>query len=107
MTKRGAIGYKSYVFRDKDPIIDAARTAFEDAGGSYAEIAARSSVSYSTVRAWFNGKTRRPQFATIAEFAIACGKHGIVFGAGGTPRFVGRAVPKEQRAFTGAKRKRA
>jgi transcriptional regulator with XRE-family HTH domain len=93
------------VFKEKDPIIDAMRTAFEDAGGSYTKIKERSGVSSSTIYNWFNGKTRRPQFATVAEFAIACGKHGIVFGANG-PRLVGRTVPKEQRAWTGNKRRK-
>jgi transcriptional regulator with XRE-family HTH domain len=98
--------YKSYVFKTKDPIIDALRTAYEDAGGSYKEISARSGVSYSTIHNWFHGKTRRPQFATVAEVAIACGKHGIAFGSNG-PRLIGRATPEEQRAFTGKRRKRA
>jgi hypothetical protein len=98
--------YKSYVFKEKDPIIDAMRTAYEDAGGRYRDIKEKSGVSYSTIHNWFNGTTRRPQFATVAEFAIACGKHGIIFGANG-PRLVGRAVPKEQRAWTGKKRKSA
>jgi hypothetical protein len=96
--------YKSYMFRDKDPIIDAMRTAYEDAGGHYRDIKDRSGVSYSTIHNWFKGKTKRPQFATVAEFAIACGKHGIVFGSGGQPRLLGRAVPKDQRAWTGKKR---
>ena len=106
--KQGALRlYQSYVFRDKDPIIDSMRTAFEDAGGSYGALhkTGRMNVSYSTVHNWFNGKTRRPQFATVAEFAIGCGKHGIIFGVDGSPRLVGRVTPKEQRAFTGAKRK--
>jgi len=94
--------YKAYNFQDKDPIIDAMRTAFEDAGGSYTSI--KSGVSYSTVRNWFHGKTRRPQFATVAEFSLACGKTGIVFGAAG-PRLIGRVVPASQRAWTGKKRK--
>jgi Helix-turn-helix len=96
--------YKSYVFKEKDPIIDALRTAYEDAGGSYKSLSARSSVSYSTIHNWFNGKTRRPQFATVSEFAIACGKHGIVFGANGQPRLIGRVTPAEQRAWTGKRR---
>jgi hypothetical protein len=105
MAKRTLHLYKSYVFKDKDPIIDSLRTAFEDAGGSYKSISNRSNVSYSTVHNWFSGKTRRPQFATVAEFAIACGKHGIVFGANGQPRLIGRVTPAEERAWTGTRRK--
>jgi hypothetical protein len=106
MAKRGLNLYKSYVFRDKDPIINAMRTAFEDAGGSFKSISMRSNVSYSTVHNWFKGKTRRPQFATVAEFTIACGKHGIIFGANGDPRLVGRATPAAERAWTGQRRLR-
>lgn len=106
MAKKGPLRlYKSYMFKDKDPIIDAMRTAFEDAGGSYAKLKAKSSVSSSTIYNWFNGKTKRPQFATVAEFAIGCGKHGIVFGSGGEPRLIGRALAPSQRAWTGRKRK--
>ena len=106
MAKKGALRlYKSYMFRDKDPIIDAMRTAFEDAGGSYSKLT-KSNVSYSTVHNWFKGKTKRPQFATVAEFAIGCGKHGIVFGSGGQPRLIGRVMPKEQRAWTGARKRK-
>jgi hypothetical protein len=66
--------YKSYVFRDKDPIIDKTRTIFEDSKLSYTEACHNSGVSISTVFGWFNGKTRRPQFATIEAFGRACGK---------------------------------
>lgn len=106
-SKKGALRlYKSYMFRDRDPIIDALRTAWADSGDSYAKVSERSSVTAGTMRNWFKGTTKRPQFATVAAFAIACGKHGIVFGSDGHPRLVGRVIPAEQRAVTGTRHKR-
>ena len=106
MAKRGILTpYKSYpAFRDRDPIIDMLQTAYEDDGSTYTKVSERSGVSTTTIHNWFSGKTRRPQFATVAAFAIAVGKTGIVFGKNG-PRLIGYAVPKEQRAHTGTRRK--
>ncbi len=71
---RGYISpYRNYVFIDKDPIIDLARTAVDDADLSYQEVHARSNVSTTTLYNWFNGKTRRPQFATVASVLLSCG----------------------------------
>jgi len=106
--KKGSLHlYKSYMFRDKDPIIDALRTAWDDSGDTYTKVSQRSSVSTTTMHNWFSGKTRKPQFATVAAFAIAVGKTGIIFGSNGQPRLVGRAMPKEHRAITGRVRRRA
>jgi len=77
--KRGFITYKSYLFREKDPVIDLIRTARSDAKMGYAEVADKSSVSISTVRNWERGKTRKPLFATSAAVLIALGKRGIGF----------------------------
>lgn len=57
--------YKSYNFRNKDPIIDELRTAIADEGCSYAEVAEWSGVTTQTLRNWFSGPTKRPQFATV------------------------------------------
>jgi transcriptional regulator with XRE-family HTH domain len=65
--------YKSYNFKDKDPIIDRMRTIFEDAGISHAKAAALSGVSSSTFSNWFEGETKRPQFATVMAAARALG----------------------------------
>jgi hypothetical protein len=65
--------YKSYNFIDKDPVIGFALTAFQRSGKTYKKIHADSGVSIGTPHNWFNGKTRRPQFATMAAFLIACG----------------------------------
>ena len=55
--------YKSYMFKTKDPILDAFHTALDDSGMTTTEVALASNVSVSTYRAWRTGKTRRPQFA--------------------------------------------
>jgi hypothetical protein len=57
--------YKSYSFTDKDPIIDEVRTIYQDSGVNYAWIHEHSSVTPATLSAWFSGKTRKPQAATI------------------------------------------
>lgn len=75
MAKRGYLKpYKSYVFREKDPIIDKCRTVVQDSGLSYAEISDASGVSTACMAGWFGGKTRRPQFATLNAVGRACGK---------------------------------
>lgn len=66
--------YKSYNFRDKDPVIDVVRTVVEDAGKSYAKVERDSGVTTQTLRNWFYGRTKRPQFATVAAVVRACGK---------------------------------
>lgn len=66
--------YKSYVFRDKDPIIDKVRTAVQDSGKTYKAVSEGSGVSTAAMSGWFNGKTRRPQFATVNAVLRAVGK---------------------------------
>jgi DNA-binding phage protein len=66
--------YRSYNFVDKDPVIDAMRTVVEDSGKSYARIQRDSGVTTTTLSNWFLGKTKRPQFATVAAVARACGQ---------------------------------
>jgi transcriptional regulator with XRE-family HTH domain len=71
--------YKSYSFTDKDPIIDEIRTVVQDSGVSYRQIEEESGVTGSTLHAWFHGKTRRPQAATLNAVARALGyKLGFV-----------------------------
>jgi len=65
--------YKSYVFRNKDPVIDETRTLVQDSGSSYAEISKDSGVSVTTLYAWFHGKTKRPQSASIEAVGRALG----------------------------------
>ena len=66
--------YKSYVFRDKDPIIDVLRTAVADSKRKYSAIQEDSGVSTTTLYNWFHGATRRPQFCTVNAVARALGK---------------------------------
>lgn len=72
--KRGFISpYRNYVFIDKDPVIDLARTAVADSKKSLQRIHEDSNVSTTTLYNWFHGKTRRPQFATVASVLLSCG----------------------------------
>jgi len=80
---RGVISYKSYMFREKDPIIDALRTAVSDSHKKYSIVQAESGVSSTTLHNWFHGKTRRPQFATVSAVARSLGKKGVVWTGNG------------------------
>jgi hypothetical protein len=71
--------YKSYNFVDKDPIIDEIRTVYQDSGVNYKWIEDNSGVSSATLAAWFNGKTKKPQSATVEAVLRALGyKRAIV-----------------------------
>lgn len=89
-TKRGVLTtYKSYNFVDKDPIIDAVRTAVSDSGLKYQQIKEKSGVSTATLSGWLKGKTKRPQFCTVAAVARACGKKGLRWGHNSSkPEFI-------------------
>ncbi len=89
MAKRGIL-YKSYVFKDRDPIMDELATARADEGVSFEETVAASGVSSSTLRNWERGKVKRPQFATVAAVARAYGATGISFSGAGTVHLVRR-----------------
>ncbi len=65
--------YRTYRFVDKDPMIDKLRTAVSDSGMKYSQIHEESDVSTATLRNWFHGDTKRPQFATLNAVAIALG----------------------------------
>ena len=71
--------YKSYSFVDKDPIIDEVRTVFQNAGVTKQWIEEESGVTAQTLHHWFEGKTRRPQAATVNAVLRVLGKKlGIV-----------------------------
>jgi hypothetical protein len=63
--------YKSYVFRTKDPAIDELRTLVEDHFGKRVnnkmleQISEDGGPSSACMRAWFFGKTKRPQNPTL------------------------------------------
>lgn len=67
--------YRTYRFIDKDPIIDKARTVLQDEKliSRLSVVAELSGVSRGTLDNWFNGDTKRPQFATIAAVATSIG----------------------------------
>lgn len=70
--------YRSYNFIDKDPVIDLVRTVVDDSKMSYTRLNVESGVSVGTIRNWFFGQTKRPQFATIAAIVRACGEDMFV-----------------------------
>jgi transcriptional regulator with XRE-family HTH domain len=67
------IKYKSYHFKDKDPIIDALRTLVEDSGLSWEQISELSGVSATTLYNWFQGATISPRFCTLEAVARSLG----------------------------------
>jgi hypothetical protein len=82
--KRGFIVYGSYRFRDKDPAIDAIRTVMQDhfrkrnlSAEDYAEVKEQGGPSSSCVKSWFEGKTKRPQNATLEAAGRALGYHRV------------------------------
>lgn len=64
--------YKTYAFRNKDPIIDKIRTIIADEDLSYLDIEKRSRVASTTMYNWFHGTTRKPQNASIKAVIRAC-----------------------------------
>lgn len=82
-TQRTLKVYRSYNFIDKDPIIDAIRTRFSEQHAAYSDVSELSGVSNTTIRNWFHGKTRRPQFATTAAVLKSLGVRNIRFGKNG------------------------
>lgn len=65
--------YKTYSFRNKDPIIDKLRTICDDGNFGYQEISDTCGVSTTTLYNWWYGKTRRPQYASTLAVARAMG----------------------------------
>lgn len=66
---------RTYVFKDKDPIIDEMRTLSQDDGRNMKAICAEAGISTTTTHGWFLGETRRPQNCTIEAFGRALGYH--------------------------------
>lgn len=71
--------YKAYLFRDKDPAIDELRTIVEDHFGwrvnksDLRKMAEGGGPTTSCMSAWFFGKTKRPQSATLEAAGRAIG----------------------------------
>lgn len=80
--KRGFISpYRTYMFREKDPVIDFVRTHVDDSGETYKSISESSGVSTTTMYNWFHGNTRRPQFATVAGILTSLGVKELNLGS--------------------------
>lgn len=76
--------YAAYRFRDKDPAIDAIRTVMQDHFGKrnltwedYAEVPDNGGPAAQTIKHWFEGKTKRPQNATLEAAGRALGYHRV------------------------------
>jgi len=65
--------YETYSFREKDPIIDEARTAWKDSGHKLSYVTRVAGLSLTTPTGWFHGKTRSPQTAAVSAFMGALG----------------------------------
>ena len=66
----------SYVFRNKDPVIDRLRTIIKGMGLTFKEVseATRGDVSVNALRGWFNGATISPRFCNVVRVVIALGQ---------------------------------
>lgn len=62
-----------YRWRDKDPILYLIIALIAERGMSDYDVAAYSGVSYSTIRNWTMGKTRKPQAVTVKFVLRALG----------------------------------
>jgi transcriptional regulator with XRE-family HTH domain len=65
--------YRSYNFVSKDPVIDRIRTIVQREHVDNKDVSKISGVSVTTLHGWFDGKTRRPQYATIAAVITSLG----------------------------------
>lgn len=75
-------GYKTYRFRDKDPVIDLVRTCVQIFAGlrgvkfgrAMTLLERDSGVKAATMRNWFFGATVSPKFSTLAAVVYATGR---------------------------------
>lgn len=95
----GFIRYRSYSFKEKDPIIDKVRTIVSDSGLSYTQINEKSDVAQGTLRNWFHGDTKRPQFATLNAVARALGHELTLTPTKGASRQIPRRVNADGSAY--------
>jgi hypothetical protein len=70
--------YKSYMFKNKDPVIDEMRTIIQDNFGSIThkalkQIEADGGPTITCMDNWFKGDTKRPQSASIEAAGRAMG----------------------------------
>lgn len=79
--------YLSYSFIEKDPIIDRMRSVLAAEQASYEDVHLKSGVSTNTLYQWFNGKTRRPQYATVMAVARSLGYDLVLTKSGEVIKF--------------------
>jgi len=72
-TKHALKRYKTYMFKDQDPVVSDVLAVL---GDDFAGASEKSGVSRSSFRNWKRKKTKRPQHATMAA---ALGAEGYVF----------------------------
>jgi hypothetical protein len=65
--------YRTYVWQDKDPIIDAVRTVVRDEKLKNNMVHQISGVATATLDNWFSGSTRKPQNTTVCAVTSALG----------------------------------
>lgn len=70
--------YRSYMFRNKDPVIDELRTIVTDTFGNVShkalkQIEADGGPTISCMDNWFKGDTKRPQSASVEAAGRAMG----------------------------------
>ncbi len=66
----------TYLFRDKDPVIDYLRTPRKECRTSTSRLADQAGCAPGTIHNMFDGTTRRPQWATVVRVARAIGPAG-------------------------------
>lgn len=64
--------------KEKDPIIDRIRTIFDDEGISIYDSHKSGGPSVAAMHNWFEGDTRRPQYATICAALRSAGYDFVV-----------------------------
>lgn len=67
------IGYRSYMFRDHDPVLDALDTLFTQADVGPKKLEELSGIRQETFRRWKRRQTKRPQYTTVAASVRAAG----------------------------------
>lgn len=80
--------YKSYAFKDHDPVLDAIDSVHELAGRPmFAKLAADSGVSAGTLSSWRRRETKRPQSASVEAVLRAMGAQRAVIWGGRVVRY--------------------
>lgn len=79
---RASAVYGAYLFKDKDPAIDAFRTVIKDElGGTTTKhmqvVAQNGGPAVATLDNWFNGDTKKPQNASLEAAGRAIGYERI------------------------------